>query len=150
MHRLRRVVPGPPLAIREVDALARAVAGQMPGHCELHGNCAGGFYTIEPDGSVGQCDKFVDTPHYALGSLGDGGFDELRTGEAVSRLRAAEAEEDRAMQSCPHHARCRGWCPHERMVAGGPDRRSAPCCGLAPVFDALLADAAERRPLEAR
>lgn len=131
--------------VREIDALHAAWQRQPTGFCELNGPCLGGYFGIEPDGTVRHCDKFLGSANHALGNLAERSFADIRASPEMAALKQREAERWLRLQSCGWYGQCKGWCPHESHIAalrGGAGR----CCGLAPVFDHFeaLADA-ERR-----
>lgn len=138
---------GPPVRAREIEALRNLLAGRSSGFCELAGNCVGHFITVESDGAVSHCDKYLGEPDYVLGNLSRQPLSRILQGGTVTALREQVAAESAALGACHHRHLCLGWCPHERFIR----RRSAPadagCCGLAPLFDALSHDARkEARP----
>jgi uncharacterized protein len=142
MHRARARAPKPWVAIRELDAMIRAAGDEMAGHCELLGNCGGHFFSVDPNGDVAHCDKFVGAPEFTLGNIVEDGFAEIRARARPALERTGAAAPPPSPGGCRHAARCQGWCPHERYVA----RRHAPeagtgCCGLGALFDALTSEA---------
>jgi uncharacterized protein len=138
LQRARRARPDPWVAVREIDELAEVVGGAFPKHCELLGNCVGNYFSVEADGSVGHCDKFIGDARYTFGNILEADFQSLRANAASCRIRqSADASADR-MHDCPHYAICRGWCPHERYVAQATGLGVKPkCCGLSPLIEEL-------------
>jgi uncharacterized protein len=138
VHRERLARPEPWIAVRELDVLLATRSGQMPTLCEHLGNCVGYYYSIDPNGDVSHCDKYVGDPAYQLGNVLENDFDEIRASQKLQGLRQqADASRER-MKSCRHYDKCRGWCPHERYVAKRTRLGIDPkCCGLGPIFDAL-------------
>lgn len=138
VHRERLARPEPWVSVRELDVLLKTRGGQMPRLCEHLGNCVGHYYSVEPSGDVGHCDKYLGDSDYTLGNLLEVGFDEIRTSAKLLGLREQAEQSRESMKSCKHYEKCRGWCPHERYVARrkqlGVD---AKCCGLGPIFEAL-------------
>ncbi|HSK04197.1 MAG TPA: SPASM domain-containing protein, partial [Kofleriaceae bacterium] len=136
----RRSAPEPWVAIREIDAAERAVAGEMPGFCELLGNCIGHVFAVDPDGTIQHCDRFLGDADYVVGDVARGGFAGARSSEALARLRARERVRLERLRACPQFARCQGWCPHvtyagQPWLAGTDDG----CCGLRPLLDGIEA-----------
>lgn len=131
---LLRTRPDLPFDVREIDAMHAAWQRQPTGFCELNGPCLGGYFGIEPDGTVRHCDKFLGSEHHALGNLADRSFADIRASAEMAALKAREAERWLRLRSCGWYGHCKGWCPHESHIAtlrGEAER----CCGLAPVFD---------------
>ena len=145
VHRARLARPEPWLAVRELDVLLQTRSGQMPGLCEHLGNCVGHYYSIDPNGDVSHCDKYVGDDEYRLGNVLEQDFDEIRASAQLQGLCQRAETSREPMKSCAHYAKCRGWCPHERYVAKRTRLGIDPkCCGLGPIFDALDRMDAER------
>lgn len=123
--------------IRELDAYMAALEGKSPRTCTIAGNCMGGYLTVDPDGTVTACDKYVGGREYVFVKLGDPRSSELAASDNLLRARREADMDTRLMQACPYHARCRGGCPHDnkltRTVKGSPSS----CCGLRPLFEDL-------------
>lgn len=130
----RRLAPW--LEVRELDALLRARRGEAGGTCELQGQCVGGYFGIEPDGTVMHCDKYLGDERYSLGHVRED-FEAVARGpracEVAERAQARHAR----MGGCRWHGRCRGWCPHEDYVQQQAGEPAPACCGLAPWFEGL-------------
>ncbi|WP_438019129.1 radical SAM protein [Sorangium sp. So ce315] len=142
LDRARKAQPEPWIHVRELDSAARAARGEVAGHCELLGNCVGAFFSIEPDGSVGHCDKFVGDPDYTLGNVLTQSFDEMRAGQRAQALAAGNRAAQAQQRGCRYFKHCRGWCPHERYVAERHDPAHDPsCCGLSELFQVLEEEA---------
>ncbi|HTN89362.1 MAG TPA: radical SAM protein [Sorangium sp.] len=142
LDRARKARPEPWIHVRELDSAARAARGEVAGHCELLGSCVGAFFSVEPDGSVGHCDKFVGDPDYTLGNVVTQSFDEMRAGARAQALAAGNRAAQAQQQGCRYFKYCRGWCPHERYVAERHDPGHDPsCCGLSELFQVLEEEA---------
>ncbi len=131
---LLRTRPDLPFDVREIDAMHAAWQRQPTGFCELNGPCLGGYFGIEPDGTVRHCDKFLGSEYHALGNLVHRSFADIRASAEMAMLKAREAERWLRLRSCHWYGHCKGWCPHESHVAALRGD-AADCCGLAPVFD---------------
>ncbi|WP_327753983.1 radical SAM protein (plasmid) [Sphingobium sp. SJ10-10] len=132
------------LSVREIDAAQAALAGDEAPTCELQGFCVGHYFSIEPDGSISHCDKFLGDADYRLGTIWDR-FETVARGEPARRLMAKTHAASQAKRDCAWWQHCRGWCPHEDYVAKGlhGDGR---CCGLSPLFEGLDAVMAGAEP----
>lgn len=86
VEQARRRRPQPWLHVRELDTALRVIRGEMAGFCELQGNCVGTYFSIEPNGLVGHCDKYLGDPSYTLGNIVDQDFDAIRQGGPVQTL----------------------------------------------------------------
>lgn len=127
---------GSSVAVRELDAVGRLVRGASGGFCELVGSCIGHYVTIDPDGTVAHCDKYVGADEFVLGNLGAESLRDILSGPRVRLLRARNAQELDAVRGCRWFDLCQGWCPHERFVDEG--YRDRGCCGLEGLFAASV------------
>ncbi|MGQ0699908.1 MAG: radical SAM protein [Panacagrimonas sp.] len=130
--------PQPWIAVREIDAAERLLRQTPSGFCELAGNCVGHFVTVDADGSVSHCDKYVGDESYCLGNINNRTLDEILLGAKTNSVRQTAAAVSVPENSqCPHRHLCQGWCPHERYVSVNSDDINPACCGLAPLFETL-------------
>ncbi|WP_413735640.1 darobactin maturation radical SAM/SPASM protein DarE [Sodalis sp. RH21] len=117
--------------------------------CYWAGNCSQEVITLEPNGDVSPCDKYVGDAGGRYGSLLSTDLAQLLARSRHNRL--ALAEEKAAaekMRDCPWFALCRGGCPHDRVI----NRRHVPgyddtCCGTGKLLG-IIRDclASEGRP----
>jgi uncharacterized protein len=136
--RARHASPTPWVNAREIDAVERAISGEMAGHCELLGGCVGTFFSVEPSGVVSHCDKFGQDQDYVLGDLLNSSLETLLQGSKCGDLTRRVLERTVNMTSCPFYRSCRGWCPHEVLLQQkGLARRSLECCGMRELFDEI-------------
>jgi uncharacterized protein len=133
----RQRLDGPTLAIREVDAARRALAGASPGYCELLGGCVGHFFSVDPDGSIWHCDKFTGELSYRLGNVLVNDLESICGGRDVAALREGAIRATSDYDGCPYYRLCRGWCPHEGFVGGKLGVGAPGCCGLRELFSGL-------------
>lgn len=134
MDRERRRA-GARTGIREVDSVGRLLAGEQSGFCELAGSCVGHFVSLDPDGSVSHCDKYLGDPRYVLGNVLRQDLVDVLRGPRTLQIGRREAEASQEHDGCRWSALCQGWCPHERYV--DPHWREAGCCGLDVLFEHL-------------
>jgi uncharacterized protein len=144
------------LDIRELGTLVSLIDGRNVGRqqCIFAGDCMGQFLTIEPDGDVSACDKFVGQEEFSFGNLLRERLATLLSqSRQLAAVRVEESAANHLLSVCEWFQVCNGGCPHDRRLnewlgAPGP----AVCCGLAP----LLEDIRERvrmfgvRPLSIR
>lgn len=123
------------IRVRELDAYINALRGGQPMTCTISGNCMGGFLTIDPDGSVHSCDKYVGSQAHRFGEIGK----EITNwgSQSLNLIGAhAEAEADTAdMHMCKYYNACRGGCPHDNMLTRRMAGAVSDCCGLKPLFE---------------
>ena len=134
VERARAAIPGCTLAVREIEAVRNLLSDRPSGFCELAGNCVGHFITVEANGDLSHCDKYVGDPQYTVGNLHDTSLDALIDGPAMRRIRAEAQRTAPRGDACRFRHLCQGWCPHESYVSG---RSGAACCGLGTLFEAL-------------
>jgi uncharacterized protein len=131
------------VVLRELADLTGKVGGRGPQLCIFAGDCFGAYLTIEPNGDVAACDKYIDDPDYRFGNLLRAPLAEILRAPAVTGARATNNAAADGTRDCPWFDVCRGACPHDRYLreqrTPGWDES---CCGYAP----LLEDIAARLP----
>jgi uncharacterized protein len=138
--------PDPPLVVRELRAAVKAISGEMAGYCELLGNCVGTFFSIDVDGVVSHCDKYVGDSDYVIGDIMRQSFEEIRNDPRTLRIAVENRAALEARKSCPFFRYCRGWCPYERYAASRLEPEFDPgCCGLSGLFEGLQGSEDSRR-----
>jgi uncharacterized protein len=123
------------VVIRELDSLYRIVLGSSSRLCIFQGGCMGQYLTIEPDGRVSACDKYVGDTTHLFGRLQDNSLLELL--HSSPRLKEAREEASallRRFADCPHYAICRGGCPHDARL-NMQHGRNDDCCGLSDLIE---------------
>lgn len=120
------------IEIRELRALVDAVGGKGTALCVFRDNCMGQYLTVEPNGDVGACEKYVGDQTFVYGSLVESPLGRMlcESGPLLAAKRDVAAKK-RRMSECEHFKYCFGGCPHdamlgERMAQGW----STSCCGL--------------------
>lgn len=124
------------LAIRELTGLAGQLSGGPPGTCVFAGDCFGSFLTIDPNGDVSACDKYVDDPAYRFGNLLRQDLSVIAASRRLDTVRWSNSIELDDLRQCPWFDLCQGGCPHDRYTS----RRRRPgstdqCCGFAPLLN---------------
>jgi len=123
------------ISIREIAWLYAIVKGSSSRLCIYQGGCMGQYLTIEPDGRVSACDKYVGDDAYCFGNLNRQSLAEMLVdGDRLARVREASNALIQRFSGCENYKYCRGGCPHdamlnERFVAG------VDCCGLKPLIN---------------
>lgn len=115
--------------VRGLAGLVRALAGLPPSFCRLEGRCEQ-YVTFDPRGDVYPCDEFSGLDGMRLGNIMDTPLDAILDSPAAKGMQAGWRVVPSECNSCEWLGMCRGGCPFERAVAGGPDQRSALCEGL--------------------
>jgi len=125
------------VTIREIGSLYAIVAGSRARLCIYQGQCMGEYLTIEPDGRVAACDKYVGDADYCFGSLAEMSLLDMLDGGAPLRASQAAAHNlTQGFSTCENYAYCRGGCPHDAMLNARNGRQGA-CCGLHPLIERM-------------
>lgn len=127
--------------IRELSSLVRVLSGGAPGTCVLAGECMGRYLTVEANGTVKACDKYIGDEGLEFGNLLHSDLNTLlaRSGN-LARVREQAHFEAAKMAGCKYFAYCRGGCPHDRRLNQFYDRSwPGTCCGLADLLEEVHA-----------
>jgi|CXWL01.1.fsa_nt_gi uncharacterized protein len=125
------------LGIRFLDDLSGSLRSRTEANnCYFSGDCEERIFTIDVDGSIAPCDKFIGGPASNYGTIHQEDFGMILAAHAKLRQHAGEAGDLASLQGCRWHSLCRGGCPHDRIAA----RRFDPnydrgCCGLGGLLD---------------
>jgi uncharacterized protein len=113
------------ISIRLFDALIERELVGNSGLCVLDGKC-GDYLVVEHNGDIYPCDFFV-AEEWRLGSLDQSDFASLWGCEGRERFLAVREASAEACAGCEWWSLCRGGCPKDRMLAGGPRARTFVC-----------------------
>lgn len=95
------------------------IKGATVGLCANEKNCAGSYLSFAPDGSVYNCNRFVDYPEMAFGNILHQPLEEI----LKSALRATFAHRAKQLSKvcakCNYKVVCNGGCPSEQYVKTG-------------------------------
>lgn len=127
------------IVVRELADLLGQVKGTAPQTCFFAGECHGRYLTIEPDGAVSACDKYIDDPDYQFGNLCSTTLAEITSSPRLAAIQEENRHAVDRMRDCPWFAACHGGCPHDRRL----NERHVPahdgrCCGLAPLLEDIV------------
>ncbi|CFR05406.1 putative heme-binding protein [Yersinia frederiksenii] len=104
---------------------------QKPAACYWSGNCSQEIITLEPNGNVSPCDKYVGDKNSIYGSLLSTDLADLLAHSTHNQQAINEENEaTKKMHHCPWFSICHGGCPHDRVI----NRRHTEgyndaCCG---------------------
>ncbi|CNK52653.1 putative heme-binding protein [Yersinia frederiksenii] len=104
---------------------------QKPAACYWSGNCSQEIITLEPNGDVSPCDKYVGDQNSIYGSLLSTDLADLLARSPHNQQAINEEKEaTKKMHHCPWFSICHGGCPHDRVI----NRRHTKgyndaCCG---------------------
>jgi len=99
--------------------------------CYWSENCSQEVITIEPNGDVSPCDKYVGDADSQYGSLIKNDLADLLANSAHNQIAVREEQDAfNKMRQCRWFSLCQGGCPHDRVI----NRRHAVgyqdnCCG---------------------
>lgn len=131
--------------IRELDSLFGIVGGARTRLCIYQGGCMGQYLTVEPDGDVSACDKYVGDTDYRFGNLATESLYVLMTDSpALARSRAETEGLLNGFATCRNHIHCRGGCPHDARL-NARNGRSGACCGLDGLIEDMKAHISKER-----
>lgn len=110
-----------------------------PSACYWSGNCSQEIITLEPNGNISPCDKYVGDKDSIYGSLLDTDLADLlahssHNQQAIKEEKAATEK----MRHCEWFSICHGGCPHDRVI----NRRHTvgyndACCGTGKLLAAI-------------
>ena len=125
------------IVIRELEALVESVTTGYTPLCVFRENCMGQYLTIEPNGEVSACDKYVGDPNYIFGSLESHTLSELlETSMLLDEARKQVDKSKEAMTECVNYKYCTGGCPHDtRLTMQFNPGASLACCGLSHLIE---------------
>lgn len=109
--------------------------------CYWSENCSQEVITIEPDGDVSPCDKYVGDTDSQYGSLMKNDLADLLANSTHNQIaRREEQDAFNKMRQCRWFYLCQGGCPHDRMI----NRRHAvgyqdDCCGTGKLLAVIAA-----------
>jgi uncharacterized protein len=125
------------IRVRELDAYLAALDGLSPRTCTIAGNCMGGYLTIDPDGAVAACDKYVGSKSYVFGKLSRATTEGLPNSPTLHAAREEANVDTNSMLACPYFRFCKGGCPHDNKLTRAYKGTYQRCCGLRPLFEDL-------------
>lgn len=126
------------LHIRELESKLDLFFGLPHRVCKDAGKCVGKYFSIESDGSVWHCDKFLDDPRFYCGNVFENTLGEIYGSEKIAELVKFETKVRRLCAGCKWFHLCGGGCPHDSIYLesiGG--RFGTPDCVSFLIFEKL-------------
>lgn len=122
--------------LREIADLTKAMLGGEATLCNFAGDCFGSIYTVEPDGGLKACDRYLNVESKFFGSIVDAPFAWVAEGVQMEEARAHNDVATARTDSCRWNSICNGGCPHDRDLSSQflPGWNDG-CCGLGPLLD---------------
>jgi serine-type anaerobic sulfatase-maturating enzyme len=129
------------IEIRELAALVNNLSGKSPALCVFAGDCMGQFLTIEPNGDVRACDKYVGDHEFEFGNVLKSDLNSIMADSRnLDRARMLTRSEVSRMSDCRYSPYCHGGCPHDRRLNYlNLKMWDGRCCGLADLLDEICA-----------
>jgi len=125
--------------IRELSSLVKTIQkNSSPSICIYAGNCMGKYITIDPNGDVSACDKYIEAPDYVFGNLmQQESFIELyKQSNNLNKAYGIENKASKKMQNCRWFNVCNGGCPHDRRLNEKyTEHFDGYCCGLSSLIE---------------
>ncbi len=121
------------IVIRELASLVNQVKGENPSVCVFAGNCLGQFLTVEPEGDVSACDKYIGNTEYYFGNVLNENLSKLiKNSNNYNSKKQQLINESKSYSKCENYSICHGGCPHDNMLRSVHTTNS--CCGLNPII----------------
>ena len=121
------------ITIRELSSLVNQIKGERPAVCVFAGNCLGQFLTVEPEGGVSACDKYIGNIDYLFGDIKNENLSKLvMQSENYNRKKQQLNNESKNYSQCENYSICNGGCPHDNMLRNSTNENN--CCGLSPLI----------------
>lgn len=112
-------------------------------NCYWSGSCSKEIFTLEADGVIAPCDKYVKDEGSRLGNISDTNLNSLLNQSNYHQAGLEEASESKTrMKKCKWFHLCQGGCPHDRLVNIKNNFKKGDdyiCCGVEPLFDLMKA-----------
>ena len=92
----------------------------------------GKYVTIEANGDIGACDKYIGHPNYIFGNILEAPLgDILQDSKNVQYFRNEMLDVPNKMGGCEYFGICKGGCIHDRLLNSRFVKNyDGTCCGL--------------------
>jgi uncharacterized protein len=127
------------VTIRELSSLFEIVRGSQSRLCIFAGNCMGKYLTVEPDGTVAACDKYIGIQEYVFGNINEMSLSEILTSSTRLAAKQETAIAHASYRQCRNWQYCRGGCPHDMLLNDRFQSAIPGCCGLSELIDDMKA-----------
>lgn len=128
------------IKVRWFDDLENALkTGGRGTSCYFTDMCTQYVLTLEPNGILGACDKYIGAAGFQYGNLMTQRPCDLFRPKDMSRLAPLDgATGVSGMKLCRWYGTCNGGCPHDRIASRHLDKSyNGTCCGLSPLLDEM-------------
>ncbi|AWF80203.1 radical SAM protein [Microbulbifer sp. A4B17] len=128
------------LLISDFEDLMTAIKNKSkPKTCLWSGDCLKSIVTIEPEGTVNPCDKYIGGKDVSYGSIFESSLSSL-----INRSSFVDIENKnyrnsiKNMHKCKWSGICNGGCPHDRALdVKFKNNMDLECCGLSPLLERI-------------
>jgi len=114
------------------DLIVAVTGGKRTKSCLWSGDCLARIFTVEANGDLSACDRYIGASGFNYGSLLTSSLDDLVSHSSFIRTELNDhVASQAATAQCEWISTCRGGCPHDRYLfknARGVTDRA--CCGL--------------------
>lgn len=129
--------------IRELKVLSDKVQNpKSDGLCYFAGDCMGKYLTIEPDGTVFACDKYIGDKQYIFGNLLEKNLGDIikDSTNLKSALMLQNKNKQQMKAKCDWYSVCNGSCPHDvKLNKQFQNYHAGDCCGLSGLLETIKA-----------
>jgi uncharacterized protein len=100
----------------------------------------GRYLTVEPEGDVSACDKYVGESGHCFGNIVDSELTEMLSSSFnLPQAQATVTRQRSRMADCRHYRVCSGGCPHDIHLSERFGNHVGQCCGLSDLIDDIVA-----------
>jgi uncharacterized protein len=128
------------IQVADFKDLMHSMSNQTkPVMCLWSGNCLQNIVTVEPDGIVNPCDKYIGDQSVSYGSVLSNDISELinQSTFVVKEQKDYELSINN-MKQCKWYGICHGGCPHDRVLDSKfRGINQSDCCGLSPLLEKM-------------
>lgn len=129
------------IQIRMFDNFIKVLSGKEKqlSACYWAGNCSQEIVTIEPNGDVSPCDKYVGEVGSIYGSLIESDLATLLENSRHNKAAIKEeVESHNRMSECEWFSVCNGGCPHDRIInSRHVENYNDKCCGTGKLLEVI-------------
>ena len=107
--------------------------------CYFGGNCHLQYLTIEPNGNVSACDKYIGNSDYEYGNAFEIPLKEIIE-FSKNAIKATENYhiQNSKFEKCEWIEVCQGGCPHDNLLNNlFQDANNKKCCGTKPLLETI-------------
>jgi uncharacterized protein len=125
--------------IRDFTGLEKGIKHKKAFMCYYGGNCHLQYLTIEPNGDVSACDKYIGNKDYQYGNLMVDSLKEILINSKNAKLITQKYEqENKKFINCEWFGVCQGNCAHDNLLNNKYQQAEKnSCCGMKPLLNEI-------------